>query len=100
MCILLLFIVAPIACVYDVRERGGSVMSLFCCVLPSFAIISVGKRELVNSFKSRGCCCSLPFPHSGLQCVIVEFPGHTHLGFQVYMSYAEHYLFNFKRGKM
>ena len=62
--------------------------SMFCCVLlcvhSSFAIISIGKRELIALFVflvSRDCCVALPrgaMVWVCLQFVIVVFPNHTH----------------------
>ena len=68
---------------------GYCVRSLFCyavlCVLSSFVIISLGKRELVALLYSHvvvvALCLFLTVPWVGLQCVIVAFPGHTHLLF-------------------
>ena len=64
--------------------------SLFCCavlcVLFSSAIISLGKRELVAlHVLTSWCCvpvivlCLFVTMQVGLYCVIVEFPGLTHL---------------------
>ena len=55
------------------------------CVLSSFVIIWLGKRELVALLLlSSGCqvvvtvrCIFLPVPRVGLQHVIATFPGHT-----------------------
>ena len=63
-----------------------SVIVLFCCVLlcvhSSFAIISMGKRELIALFVFlvfRDCCVALPHDTTGLSAfVIVVFPDHTH----------------------
>ena len=67
--------------------------SLFCCVLlcvlSSFAIILMRKRELVALLLLSSRCLvtlSVPWlflivPFVGLQCVIVVFPDHTHLLF-------------------
>ena len=59
---------------------------LFCCallsVISSFAIISFGKRgqvELLCHLTISGLCLFLVVPWVGLQCVILEFPGHTHV---------------------
>ena len=65
--------------------------SLFCCVVPcvlySFAIILLRKRELGALLKLASWCLVpvsvqgtfLPEPWAGLQCVIGVFPGHTHV---------------------
>ena len=70
---------------------GFCVCSMFCCalfcVLSSFAIISMGKRELVALLCLFSLCLVivvvqwlfLTVPWVGLQCVIVVFPDHTHL---------------------
>ena len=65
--------------------------SLFCCMLPfvhsSFAIILVGKRELVALLSLSYWCLvivvwfCLAVPWDCLQFVIVVFPDHTHLIF-------------------
>ena len=50
--------------------------------LVSFAIISLGKRGLVElpcHLTISGLCLFLVVPWIGLQCVILAFPGHTHL---------------------
>ena len=60
-------------------------------VLSGFAIISLGKRELVAllllSFCCHvavsGLCFFLTVPWVGLQCVIGAFPGHTHILFVI-----------------
>ena len=68
-------------------------MSLFCfavlCFLSSFAIISLGKREVVALLLLCSECHMsllsffdlLAVPWFGLQYMIVAFPGHTHLHF-------------------
>ena len=87
-----------------VRKGGGSVVvdslwivtpivgfcncSRFCCaflcVHSSFAIISIGKRELVALLCLSSWCLSivewlfLAMPRMCLQFVIVVFPDHTH----------------------
>ena len=76
----LLFIVFPI-----VRFCN---CSMFCCtflyVPSSFAIILMGKRELVGLLSLPSWCLVivvwlfLTVPLVGLQCVIVVFPDHTH----------------------
>ena len=65
--------------------------SLFCCTLlyvpSSFAIILMGKRELVAVFSLSSWCLVivvwrfLKMPWVCLQFVIVVFPDHTHLLF-------------------
>ena len=71
------------------------VCSMFCCALfcvfSSFAIIVMGKRELVALL----CLSSwllvivivlwlfLMVPWVGLQCVIVVFPDHSHMLFYI-----------------
>ena len=71
------------------------VWSLYCCavlcVRSSFAIIPLGKGELVVLLLlSSGCymyaavivlCLFLVVPWVCLWCVIVAFPGHSHLRF-------------------
>ena len=69
--------------------------SMFCCALPfvhsSFAIILVGKRELVALLSLSSWCLVivvwlfLAVPLDCLQFVIVVFPDHTHLLFLVMM---------------
>ena len=55
------------------------------CVHSSFAIISMGKKELVALrvfLVSRDCYMVLPYDATGLSAVvIVVFPDHTHLLF-------------------
>ena len=68
--------------------------SMFCCALlcvhSSFAIISMGKRELVALFFLSSWCFMIVMwlfltkPIVCLQFVIVVFPGHTHL---LYFNY-------------
>ena len=92
----LLFIVTPIV--------GVCNCSLFCCTLlyvhSVFAIILMGKRELVALFSlsswCRDCCVALPstVPWYCLQCVIVVFHDHTHLLF----SKLDHYRLASKMG--
>ena len=63
--------------------------SMFCCVIicvhSSFALVSMGKRELAALiFSSSWClminvCFFLTMPWVCLQFVIVIFPDHTHL---------------------
>ena len=65
--------------------------SMFCCMFPyvssSFAVILMGKRELVTLLGlSSGCLVIvvwlfLAVPWVSLQFVIVVFPDHTHLLF-------------------
>ena len=79
----LLSIVTPIA--------GVCNCSLFCCTLlyvpSSFAIILLGKRELVTLLSLSSWCLVivvwlfLAEPRVCLQFVIVVFPDHTHLLF-------------------
>ena len=68
---------------------------MFCCalfcVLSSFTSISMGKRELVNLLCLFSLCLVivvvqwlfLTVPWVGLQCVIMVFPDHTRLLFNV-----------------
>ena len=70
---------------------GFCVRSLFCCaglcVLSSFTMISLGKRELVALLVLSswchvaviGICPFFNVSWVGLQRVIVAFPGHSHL---------------------
>ena len=70
--------------------------SMFCCALlcvrSSFAIISMGKRELVALLCLSSWCLVivvwlfLMMPQVCLQFVIVVVPDHTHY-FRTYMSY-------------
>ena len=72
---------------------GVLCLSLFCyallCVLSSFAIILKRKRKLIAlQLLSLRCIVTvnilwlfLTVPWVGLQCVIVAFPGYTHLLF-------------------
>ena len=70
--------------------------SMFCCALlcvhSSFAIILIGKRELVALLCLSSCCLLivvwlfLTMPRVCLQSVIVVFPDHTHLLFMVVME--------------
>ena len=75
----LLFIVIPIV--------GVCNYSMFCCMLlyihPSFAIILMGKRELVclPGVSWLMCGSSFAVPWVCLQFVIVVFLDHTHLLF-------------------
>ena len=79
--LLLLLIVAPIV--------GFSVCSMFCCALlcifSSFAIIMMGKRELVVLLVGLVSVIVLwlflMVLWVGLQCVNVVFPNHTYLLF-------------------
>ena len=75
-----------------VWKRGFCNWSMFCCTLlcvnSSFAIILIGKRELVALllFCLSGCLVIvlwhfLTVPGIYLQFVIVVFPNHTHLQF-------------------
>ena len=71
---------------------GFCICSLFCCsllcVISSFTIILVGKRGLLALPCLSSCCLVivivlwlfLTVPWVGVQCVIVVFPDHTHLG--------------------
>ena len=82
----LLFIVTPIV--------GFCNCSMFCCTLlyvpSSFAIILMGKRELVALLGLSSWCLVivvwlfLAVPWICLQFVIVVFPDHTHLLFFIY----------------
>ena len=64
------------------------------CVLSSFAIILMRKRELVELLLlSYGCLVTvnvlwlfLTMPWGGLQCVIVVFRDHTHFLIPVYIK--------------
>ena len=68
--------------------------SMFCCALPcvhySFAIISMGKRELVALLCLSSWCLVivvwvfLMIPRVCLQFVILVFPDHTHLLFGLF----------------
>ena len=70
--------------------------SMFCCTLldvpSSFAIILMGKRELVSLLSlSSWClvffCVALPRGAMGcLQLVIVVFPDHSHLLYKISIS--------------
>ena len=81
--VLLLLIDAPIV--------GFRYCSMFCsallCVHSSFAIISIGKKELVTLLCLSFWCLViivhffLTMPQVYLQFVIVVFPDHTHLLF-------------------
>ena len=83
--VLLLMIVTPIV--------GFCNCSMFClallCVHYSFAIISMGKRELITLQCLSSWCLVivvwlfLTIPRVCLQFVIVVFPDHTHLLFLV-----------------
>ena len=71
--------------------------SMFCCTLlyvhSSFAIILMGKRELVTVLSLSSWCLVivvwlfLAVPWVCLQFVIVVFPDHTHLLFLVTIYY-------------
>ena len=74
----LLLIVAPIV--------GFCVCPKFCCallcVLSSFAMILMAKRELDALYcLSSWCLGTVIVPWVGLQCVFVVFPDRTHLLF-------------------
>ena len=84
-----LYIIAPIVC-------GGQVLDLYfgfaiLCFFSSFAIIPLGKRELVALLLLCSECyvaiisrwLFLPIPLVGPMFMIVTFPGHTHLHFTV-----------------
>ena len=68
--------------------------SMFCCTLLyvhfSIAIILMGKRELIALLNLSSWCLVmveqlfLTVPRGCLQFVIVVFPDHTHLLFQMY----------------
>ena len=70
--------------------------SMFCCTLfyvpSSFAIISMGKRELVALLSLSSWCfvivvwLFLPVPWVCLQFVIVQYPDHTHLLYLILVS--------------
>ena len=70
--------------------------SVFCCTLlyvpPSFAIILIGKRELVALLSLSSWCfvfvvwLILAVPWACLQSVIVVFPDHTHYYFSTVSS--------------
>ena len=74
---------------------GVLCLSLFCCALlcvhSSFAIILKRKRKLVALLLSYRCIVTInvlwPFltvPWVGLQYVIVVFPDHTHLLYNIF----------------
>ena len=73
---------------------GVCYCSMFCCTLiyvhSSFAIILMGKRELVALLSLSSWCLVIVvwlfLAVSGfcLQFVIVVYPGHTHLLFRLY----------------
>ena len=76
--------------------------SMFCCTLlyihSSIAIILMGKRELIALLNMSSWCLVmverlfLAMPRGCLQFVIVVFPDHTHLLFQVVrLLYASKY---------
>ena len=88
----LLFIVTPIV--------GVCNCSMFCCTLlyvpSSFAIILMGKRELVALLSLSSWCLViivwlfLAVPWVCLQFVIVVFPDHTHLlYFKAFLKYMK-----------
>ena len=70
--------------------------SMFCCSLlyvhSSIAIILMGKRELIALLKMSSWCLVmverlfLAVPRGCLQFVIVVFPDHTHLLFDMFMA--------------
>ena len=76
---------------------------MFCCtflyVSPSFAIILMGKRELVSLLSLSAWCLVvvvwlfLAVPWVSLQFVIVVFPDHTHLLFQKIYIYMISFAF-------
>ena len=81
---------------------------MFCCTLlyvpSSFAIILMGKRELVALLSLSSWCLVivvlllLAVPCVCLQFVIVVFPDHTHLIFYYIVStksYLKHFLYFF-----
>ena len=81
-CLLLHTIVCGYYCVW----------ALFCCILSSilssFAIISLGKRELLDLLSNCNVdvsvrCLFLAMRWTGLQCLSVAFPFHTHLLFHM-----------------
>ena len=84
-----LFIVTPI--------MGVCNCSMFCCTLlyvhSSFAIILMGKRELIALLNLSSWCLVmverlfLAMPWGSLQFVIVVFPDHIHLLFFINESY-------------
>ena len=84
-----LLVVAPMLIVTPIV--GFCNCSMFCCALlyahSSFAIILMGKRELVALLCLSSCCLVivvwlfLAMPQVCLQFVIVVFPDHTHLLF-------------------
>ena len=81
--------------------------SMFCCtflyVQSSFAIILMGKTELVALLSLSSWCLVmvvwlfLPGPCVCLRFVIVVFPDHTHLLFLVYLRLVT---FNWRRGDL
>ena len=74
---------------------------MFCCTLLyvhcSIAIILMGKRELVALLTLSSWCLVmverlfLAVPWGFLRLVIVVFPDHTHLLFQVIMEWANRF---------
>ena len=86
-----LFIVSPIVV-------GVCNCSMFCCTLlyvhSSFAIILMGKRELVALLSLSSWCLVifvwlfLEVPWVCLQFVIVVFPNHTHFLFQSHVIFV------------
>ena len=88
----LLFIVTP-----NVGFCNCSMFFLYVFYVPSsFAIILMGKRELVALLSLSSWCLVIvvwlffALPWVGLQFVIVVFPDHTHL---LYYSHSTSYLF-------
>ena len=73
--------------------------SMFCCTLlyvsSSFAIILMGKRELVALLNLSSWCLVivvwlfLAVPWFCLQFVIVVFPDHTHLLYLLYCKFSK-----------
>ena len=73
--------------------------SMFCCALlyvhSSFAIISMGKRELAALLCLSSWCLVIvvwPFlamPRVCLQSVNMAFPNHTHLLFSIFFAHQE-----------
>ena len=76
------------------------ICSMFCCAL-FFAIISMGKRELVALLCLSSWCIVmvewlfLTTPRVCLQFVNVVFPDHTHLLFKGDISFKSFYLHDF-----
>ena len=80
-----------LCCCWLLLQFMDFVIVLFCCALLcvhlSFAIILMGKRELVACLVSRDCCVVLPHDATGLSAVCDRGnPDHTHLLFLLYLN--------------